>query len=223
MAVKASEKPTANKPAIKQNAGPEVQSLDLSNPKEFEKALTLEVNRRGHPDDYRQMVADLISNDASPFVPEDMYALMDMSSTTLKTLRDGYAQPVNTNSAQEEDGNMEENNPAEGPNTNSALSEEDRKALVFARNSYQKHRESLTAKIAANSNMTEDSLKEMPVETLEVIAEGLRSAEPDQTSPVANYSLRPNGNQSISVNQEKDKEVGASMQAPNIFASTETK
>lgn len=47
-------------------------------------------NERGADDDFRQMVADLISNDKSPFVPDDEYSLREMSYDTLKRMRDDY-------------------------------------------------------------------------------------------------------------------------------------
>lgn len=47
-------------------------------------------NERGKDDDYRQMIADLISNDSSPFIPDDEYALREMSYETLKKMRDAY-------------------------------------------------------------------------------------------------------------------------------------
>lgn len=51
---------------------------------------TPKVNERGEDDDYRQMVADLISDDRSPFVPNDEESLRYMSYDTLKTIRDQY-------------------------------------------------------------------------------------------------------------------------------------
>ena len=47
-------------------------------------------NERGKDDDYRQMIADLISNDSSPFIPDDEYALRELSYETLKKMRDAY-------------------------------------------------------------------------------------------------------------------------------------
>lgn len=58
-----------------------LQSMGFGNPKE---------NRRGADDDYRQMVADLISDDRSPFVPADEDSLRFMSYETLSALRDQY-------------------------------------------------------------------------------------------------------------------------------------
>lgn len=50
-------------------------------------------NARGSEDDRRQMMADLISNDASPFLPDDQDALSLMSQETLKKMRDDYLPP----------------------------------------------------------------------------------------------------------------------------------
>ena len=52
--------------------------------------LGITSNERGKDDDYRQMIADLISNDSSPFIPDDEYALREMSYETLKKMRDAY-------------------------------------------------------------------------------------------------------------------------------------
>ena len=54
-------------------------------------------NRRGNDDDYRQIIADLISNDDSPFVPDDEFALREMSLESLKDVRDRYLPKPTTN------------------------------------------------------------------------------------------------------------------------------
>lgn len=64
------------------------------------------VNERGEDDDFRQMVADLISDDRSPFVPNDEESLRYMSYDTLKKMRDDYlgdGVAANKNKASEED------------------------------------------------------------------------------------------------------------------------
>lgn len=61
-----------------------------------------------------------------------------------------------------------------------ALSEDDKMALNHARKVFNEHRASLVARITANSAMTADQLKDMPVATLETIANGLKPA-PDYT------------------------------------------
>jgi hypothetical protein len=50
----------------------------------------LHVHARGQDDDRRQIMADLLSDDRSPFTPDDEQSLMMMSDTTLRTLRDRY-------------------------------------------------------------------------------------------------------------------------------------
>lgn len=54
----------------------------------LEKAFTS--NERGEPDDVRQMRADLISSEDSPFTPDDEGALAMMTEATLKKMRDTY-------------------------------------------------------------------------------------------------------------------------------------
>ncbi len=48
----------------------------------------LKVAARGNPDDRRQIIADLISDDRSRFRPEDLDSLQMMSDATLRLLRD---------------------------------------------------------------------------------------------------------------------------------------
>lgn len=206
-------------------------ALDTNGQPNWMDALKLETNRRGSPDDFRQMVADLLSSDSSPFVPEDMYGLVDLSMETLKMLRDSYivtaegVTPEGNNEApkpgaiQNEGDNMPNGKiPATEPAVNEkveALSDEDKQALSFARNQYTEHRKTLVAKISANSTMTEEQLKAMDVPTLETIANGLK--------PAANYSAR-GGREPLAVNDsEAESESTKSMQAPDIFAAMNTK
>lgn len=72
-------------------------------------AVTKELNKlvgnaRGNSDDVRQIVADLISNDASPFTPDDEESLRMMSEDTIKSMADQYL----TQSDTEEPAAMEE-------------------------------------------------------------------------------------------------------------------
>jgi hypothetical protein len=81
-----------------------VSQEELAGIARFFKAFTSHkpaTNARGEDDDFRQMVADLISNDASPFVPDDEYALRDMSYDTLKAIRDNYLPKTNSKGATE--------------------------------------------------------------------------------------------------------------------------
>jgi hypothetical protein len=50
----------------------------------------MHAHARGQDDDRRQIMADLLSDDRSPFTPDDEQSLMMMSDTTLRTLRDRY-------------------------------------------------------------------------------------------------------------------------------------
>ena len=50
----------------------------------------LKTNARGEDDDHRQMVADLVSDDRSPYTPDDMYALAEMSQEALVATRNAF-------------------------------------------------------------------------------------------------------------------------------------
>jgi len=214
--------------------------IDVNGEDQFQKDLKAEVNRRGQPDDFRQMVADLISSEDSPFVPEDMYGLVDLSIETVKMLRDQYisgneGDSPDTNESGEgqqpasepgastnQEGDMpEEKTPASKPEVNSQaeLSAEDRQALDFARNQYAEHRNSLVSKIVGNSDMTEEQLAKMDVPTLETIANGLK--------PAVNYGARGATGQPLAVHgseeAEAEAETAKSMQAPNVFEAMKEK
>jgi len=218
---------------------------DTSEESEFSKKLTIEANRRGSSDDFRQMVADLVSSDDSPFVPEDMYGLMDLSTETTKMLRNQYVQgfmetneeagtePVATTTStvatttlesgdlnQQEGQTMPEQNtvPVVVPETKGAgvtLNEADQAALEFARNQFEEHRKALVARITGNSEMKAEQLEAMSVAMLQTVADGLR--------PAANYGVRA-ANQPLAAHEsENEAESTKSMQAPDVFASMNTK
>jgi hypothetical protein len=69
-------------------------------------ALVLRTNSkrhaRGSDDDRRQMVADLIASDDTPFVPDDEDSLRMMSTETLKTVRDTYLKKSNAADPEED-------------------------------------------------------------------------------------------------------------------------
>ena len=169
-------------------------------------------NERGSEDDLRQMVADLISQDSSPFTPDDEDALRSMSEDTLRKMRDQYvkaesddeeAEPETATEeveTEEEDTEVpaknegdQEDKPvtpqkkgkamtAKNPARVPALNAEDRAALDFARRTYGEHKAALVSKVVANSAITKEQAEAMPVATLEVIANGLK--------PAANYAGR---------------------------------
>lgn len=72
-------------------------------------------NARGNDDDYRQMVADLISDDRSPFLPDDELSLREMSRDTLRRMRDDYLREKTDNKRMEV--NVTDDNKAAGPVT----------------------------------------------------------------------------------------------------------
>lgn len=79
-------------------------------------AIQIKANERGRDDDWRQMIADLISNDSSPFVPDDLDALSYMSLGTLTRLRDGYlGAPSGDDSVTANGAKSEEAAPAPAP------------------------------------------------------------------------------------------------------------
>lgn len=52
--------------------------------------LDLFVNERGQDDDRRQIIADLISQNDSPYTPDDEQSLLMMSDSTLRRMREDY-------------------------------------------------------------------------------------------------------------------------------------
>jgi hypothetical protein len=54
---------------------------------------TMKYNKRGSDDDRRQIIADLISSDDSPFTPDDEEALRMSRDAILHTYRDAYLKP----------------------------------------------------------------------------------------------------------------------------------
>lgn len=67
-----------------------INGADDDEAKKAIKVITPTLNLRGDDDDARQMVADLISNDDSPFVPDDEDSLRMMSRDTLAKMRDSF-------------------------------------------------------------------------------------------------------------------------------------
>jgi hypothetical protein len=70
-------------------------------------AMVLRTNNkrhaRGSDDDRRQMVADLIASDDTPFIPDDEDSLRMMSTDTLKTVRDTYLKKSNAADPEEDE------------------------------------------------------------------------------------------------------------------------
>ena len=165
------------------------------------KGEALKTHERGDDNDFRQIVADLISSDKSPFVPDDEYGLRDMSYNTLKTLRDDYLGGAIINNSEKgdlavvdpkkevktnaEDGlpqtkaelqELVANSVAEALKSHQpTLSGDQQAALDRALKLNEDHKAQLIAKVVANSDITEEAAKAMDISTLEVVANGLRA------------------------------------------------
>ena len=162
-------------------------------------------NKRGSDDDHRQMIADLISSDDSPFTPEDEDSLRMMSRETLTAMRDAYIkreepepkkddEPEPGEDEDEEKKEMKANAAmkaavneavqaavAEALKAN-ALSDDDKAALADARQARAQRKVDLVARVVANSSITKEAADKMDFATLETVANGLL--------PVANYGAR---------------------------------
>ena len=193
-----------------------------------------QANRRSSDDNRLQMVADLVSNDGSPFTAEDVMALEGMSQETLRVLRDEYLNggddKIKTGSngdaggddGQEDDGGQVANQAADEPSEpkeepamadgkkegrDQVMNADDRKALEYARKVHADHRASLVKKITANSDMAEEQVKDMETETLETVANGLKPA-PDYSGR-AIPSMRQNS-------EESDEDIVKGMTPPAL-------
>jgi hypothetical protein len=85
-------------------------------------------NARGNSDDVRQIVADLISNDASPFTPDDEESLRMMSEDTIKSMADQYLTATEEEPAVAEDEEpeaMEEEEPVVAEDEEVAANEDE--------------------------------------------------------------------------------------------------
>lgn len=180
-------------------------------------------NARGEDDDPRQICADLVSMEESPFLPEDHFALASMSPKTLKALADAYrpkkgksnaaaeepAQPGETTVKAEEiqamiDQAVTKAVSALSTNAASGLSAEDKSAIAFAHKVAAEHRAGLVSKITSNSKFTEETLKSFSAEQLETLAANLKDS-----APVVNYGAR-----ALPVDQQG--EAGEDMAPPSV-------
>lgn len=168
-----------------------------------------QANRRGDAGDRRQIIADLISDDRSPFVPDDMYSLMEMSQESLTHLRDQYltaeGEPT-TNAKGDTPVSCKDQNGATPAPAPAALTAEAVSALVAnalkealpaavteaVKGQLEAQRAAdLVAKLAANKDLgfTEDELKAMPLTALQKL--DAKAAEPKApVAPVANFGGR---------------------------------
>jgi hypothetical protein len=154
--------------------------------------LGITYNERGKDNDYRQMIADLISNDSSPFVPDDEYALREMSYDTLKKMRDAYVE-LETNSSQGGPEMADEVKPeqtpvanAEAPNETPAYMTAEQVADIVAnavdKAMNAKARSEMIERIHANTEIDKADLEAMSTASLEKLTANAK--------PAADYSGR---------------------------------
>lgn len=194
------------------------------------KKKPFEKNARGEDDDPRQICADLVSMEESPFLPEDSYALAAMSPKTLKALAESYRpKKGKSNAAAEEPAQPGEDTvkaeeiqamidqavtkavSALPTNAKAELSVEDKAALAFAHKVTADHRASLVTKVVANTKLTDEALKAFSTEQLELLANSI--ADP---APVVNY-----GGRALPVDQQSsgDEDMGV----VSVFANLKKK
>lgn len=193
------------------------------------KAPAKKKNERGEDDDRRQIVADLISREESPFLPDDEESLRSMSEDTLKRMRDQFVkasaeddeddEPAVAEETDEETPVEKEDDDEENPVARkkgkvmtrtatkkpvlATFSNEDKAALLHARTLLDARKVELVEKITGNSAITKEQANAMDLATLEVVAAGIR--------PEANYSGR-----AMPVNAEEATDAGKAMVAPSV-------
>lgn len=165
-------------------------------------------NARGGDDDRRQIVADLISSDDSPFKPEDEDSLRMMTDETLKAVRDKFYKraepepkkddepaPAEGDGDGDKEKDMAKNAADIGKLVNeavtkavsealkaNALSDDDKAALADAKKAREDRKTNLVARVVANSSIKKEDAEKMDFATLETVANGLL--------PVANFAGR---------------------------------
>lgn len=165
-------------------------------------------NRRGNDDDYRQVIADLISNDATPFVPDDEDSLRYMSYDTLMAMRkqflggtaDGEVKDNSNKEADVADDNKGYVTAAQvadivanalkaalpealKANSAPALNDEDKAALAEAKKIVANARQAKVDHLKANTDMTDAELATFSDAQLDVLASKVKA-------PVADFSGR---------------------------------
>lgn len=156
-------------------------------------------NERGSPTDRGQMVADLISSNAAPFLPEDMEGLNKLCDQSLQKLctqylsdnavdsGDAEPDPEDPNEEGADTGGADDKEPKMNKSELAALiksevanalkgvglSDADKAALAAAHKSADANKAALVEKIVANSTMERAAVEKFDLATLETIANGL--------------------------------------------------
>lgn len=164
---------------------------------------TPEKSARGRDDDPRQMIADIIADDATPFTPDDISGLSYLSVSGLKAIYDQYKPDKDEVNANEEETDMTKNATdavdiqavvANAVKTavdaaivamasKFELSADDKAALASAREVAANKRAELVAHVLSATKIGAKELEAMSTDTIQIIANGL-------PKPVANYSGR---------------------------------
>lgn len=163
-----------------------------------EKCNCAKTNARGRADDPKQMVADLISSDKSPFLPDDMYALQSLHPDTLKHFAAQYCPSGKSNSSTTGETELKPEEiqalidnavtkavSALSVNAKAELSAEDRTAIDAARKIVAEQRDALEASVVANTNLKKEQLAAFTNAQLETLVSGIKPA-----APVGDYSAR---------------------------------
>lgn len=186
--------------------------------------LKVIANARGKDDDPRQMLADLISSNKSPFLPDDLYALQSMHPDTLKHFAELYCPPkggksnavANTgeeNVKPEEIQALVDNAVAKAVAAVTAnakpaeLSAEDKAALAAAATIVKNARAALEDKVVANTSLKKEQLATFTDAQLETLLAGIPAP-----APVGNYSAR-------AFARADQGEGDEDMSAPNLAAN----
>lgn len=178
--------------------------------------------------DKRQMIADLIGMEGSPFKDTDEPALAAMSDEAIAALYAKFKSAEDMPPEEEPEAKADDMPPEEEPETKEEMppeedeekksmkkqhmNKDDRAALDHARKVYADHRNGLISRIVSNSDMKKEALEAMETTALEVIANGLRSA------PEADYSARGAGGPILDTNKGKGKDMVPISMADHIAA-----
>jgi hypothetical protein len=198
------------------------------------KAPAKKKNERGEDDDRRQIMADLISHEASPFLPDDEESLRSMTDETLKKMRDQYitraeGDEVEEPEAAEEETEEEapvENEGEEGDEEEEAAPAAQKKGKVMTKAAPKKpvlatfSKEDRAALLHARKLV--DARKAELIEKItgnSAITKDQASAMDIATLEVVAAGIRPEANYSgraMPVNAEEATDAGKAMVAPSV-------
>lgn len=191
-------------------------------------------NERGEDDDRRQIVADLISHEDSPFLPDDEESLRSMTEETLKKMRDAYITRAEGDEVEEPEAAEEqteeeapvENEGEEGDEEEEAAPAAQKKGKVMTKAAPKKpvlatfSKEDRAALLHARKLV--DARKTELVEKItgnSAITKDQANAMDLATLEVVAAGIRPEANYSgraMPVNAEEATDAGKAMVAPSV-------